>query len=94
MFLSVLTKDLDWESLTTNLVTFSFNIMGFRRKILCFYGGRVTQTKRGVWTVCRFKGTREPGKKEGVVFPHLGRQGACHDNIKSEDPQTKKIFRQ
>ena len=29
MFLSVLTKDLDWESLTTNLVTFSFNIMGF-----------------------------------------------------------------
>ena len=40
------------------------------------------------------RGKREPGKKEGIVFPHLGRQGACHDNIKSEDPQTKKIFRQ
>ena len=36
------------------------------------------------------RGKREPGKKEGVVFPHLGRQGACHDNIKSEDPQRKK----
>ena len=68
MFLSVLTKDLDWESLTTNLVTFSFNIMGFRRKILCFYGGRVTQTKRGVWTVCRFKGDKGAWQRRGVCF--------------------------
>ena len=28
MFLSVLTKNLNWESLTKNLVTFNFNIMG------------------------------------------------------------------
>ena len=28
MLLSVLTKNLNWESLTKNLVTFNFNIMG------------------------------------------------------------------
>ena len=28
MFLSVLTKNLNWESLTKILVTFNFNIMG------------------------------------------------------------------
>ena len=28
MFLSVLTKNLNWESLTKKLVTFNFNIMG------------------------------------------------------------------
>ena len=32
MLLSVLTKNLNWESLTKNLVTFYFNIMGFTEK--------------------------------------------------------------
>ena len=30
MLLSVLTKNLNWESLTKNLVTFNFNIMGIQ----------------------------------------------------------------
>ena len=32
MFLSVLTKNLNWESLTKNLVTFNF-VIGVHRKI-------------------------------------------------------------
>ena len=35
MFLSVLTKNLNWESLTKNLVNFNF-IMGVHWKILFF----------------------------------------------------------
>ena len=33
MFLSALPKNLNWESLTKNLVIFSFNIMGVHWKI-------------------------------------------------------------
>ena len=32
MFLSVLTKNLNWEILTKNLVTFNFSIFGFIEK--------------------------------------------------------------
>ena len=38
MFLSVLTKNLNWESLPKHLVTFNSNIMGYHWKI-CFLGG-------------------------------------------------------
>ena len=41
MFTSVLTKNLNWESLTKNLVTFTFNfnIMRFSEKSDFFRGG-------------------------------------------------------
>ena len=48
MFLSVLTKNLNWESLTKNLVTFNF-IMGVHWKIWFFLGGKGTRTKSGRW---------------------------------------------
>ena len=48
MFLSALTKNLNWESLTKNLVTFSF-IMGVHWKIWFFSGGVGTQTQSGQW---------------------------------------------
>ena len=39
MFLSVLTKNLNWESLTKNLVTFNFVIILFTEKSDFFRGG-------------------------------------------------------
>ena len=80
MFFSVITKNLNWEILTKNLVTFkrwvglrmkNFNIMG----VLWKFGGGGWVTKQcigrnclksGAWTVCRFKGTL--GEKEGVCI--------------------------
>ena len=49
MFLSALTTNLNWESLTKNLVTFNFNIMGFHWKIRFFKEGGGTRTKKGQW---------------------------------------------
>ena len=90
MVLSVSTKNLNWESLTKNLVTFNF-IMGVHWKLWLFSGGGCTQTKSrcgggGGWTVFRFKEEGDLVKKEGVFsLPHFGRQGACHDITKSAD---------
>ena len=40
------------------------------------------------WTVFRIKGEGSVVKKEGVFYlPHFGRQGACHDIIKSAAPK-------
>ena len=47
MLLSVLTKNLNWESLTKNLVTFYFNIMGFTEKNFFFRGEGVYKLKQG-----------------------------------------------
>ena len=96
MFLSVLTKNLNWESLTKNLVTFNF-IMGVHWKIWFFLVGvGVHELKVGGgrgWTVFRFKGEVSLVKKDRVFsLPHFGRQGACHDITKSADSQTNINF--
>ena len=97
MLLSVLTKNLNWESLTKNLVTFNF-IMGVHWKIWIFQGGEgVHKLKVGGggwgWTFFRNKGEGGLVKKEGVFsLPHFRRQGACHDITKSADSQTNINF--
>ena len=94
MFLSVLTKNLNWESLTKNLVTFNF-IMGVHWKIWIFQGGvhklKVVGGGWG-WTVVRMKWEGGMVKKGVFSLPHFGRQGACHDITKSADSQTNKNF--
>ena len=81
MFFSVVTKNLNWEILTKNLVIFK-RWNGLMMKILVSLGfteksnfqGGVTKKqhrggnclKRGSWTGCRFKGRF--GEKERVVF--------------------------
>ena len=66
MFLSALTKNLNWESLTKNLVNFNF-IFGGSLKNQIFLG------KGG--TVFRIKGEECPIKIEGVFsLPHFGRR--------------------
>ena len=83
MFLSVLTKNLNWESLTKNLVNFNF-IMGGSSKKLIFL-------ERG-GTVFRIKGEEDLVKIERVFsLPHFGRR-ACHDITKSADSQTNINF--
>ena len=81
MFLSVLTKNLNCGSLTKNLVTFNFNIMG----VNIWGGGGVEEVrekpiyrgelpKKTGWTVCRFKeGRWGLAKKKGCFLPHFGR---------------------
>ena len=81
MFFSVITKNLNWEILTKNLVTFkrwmglrmkSFSIMGVHWKIR--FLGEIHEKpiyseglpKKGAWTVFRFK--KGFSKKEGVVL--------------------------
>ena len=96
MFLSVLTKNLNWKSWTKNLVTFNF-IMGVHWKIWFFLVGEgVHELKVGGgrgWTVFRFKGEVSLVKKDRVFsLPHFGRQGACHDITKSADSQTNTNF--
>ena len=59
MFLSVLTKNLNWESLTKNLVNFNF-IMGFTEKSDFFREG---------WAVFRIKGEGGWKKRAGVLSP-------------------------
>ena len=79
MFFSVTTKNLNWEILTKNLVTFkyeNFSIMGVHWKIQ-FLGGGFTKNQYiggiawkgggGAWTVCRFKG-EGVGKGEGGLW--------------------------
>ena len=97
MLLSVLTKNLNWESLTKNLVTFNFN-MGIHWKIWFFQGGTVLKKLKvggggWGWTAFRIKGEGGLVKKERVFFlPHFGRQGACYDITKSADSQTNINF--
>ena len=98
MFLSVLTKNLNWESLTENLVNFNF-IMGVYWKIWFFLrGDGLHKLKVGAgWFGGggQFSELRGKGffKKEGVFsLPHCGRQGACHDITKSADSQTNINF--
>ena len=55
MFLSVLIKNLNWESLNKNLVIFNF-IMGVHWKIWFFRGEGTTRTKGGWWG-----GKKRPG---------------------------------
>ena len=55
MFFSVLTKNLNWEMLTKNLVTFKRWVGGIAEK-------------GSFWTVCRFKGKGGLGKEEGVFL--------------------------
>ena len=50
MFLSILSKNLNWESLTKNLITFNF-IMGFTEKSDFFRGRGGAQTKSGWWAM-------------------------------------------
>ena len=77
MLFSVLTKKLNRESLTKNLITFNFNISGLTEKS-DFLGGESTRIKKGrSWTVCRF---------------NVGEGLLCHDISKSADSQTKKNF--
>ena len=67
MFFPVITKNLKWEFLTKNLVTFK----RWDRVKMKFLGGELTKNqymggnclKRGAWTVCRLNGGF--GKKEG-----------------------------
>ena len=78
MFFSVTTKNLNWEILTENLVTFkdeNFSFIGVHWKIQ-FLGGGFTKNQYiggiawkggGAWTVCKFKGERI-GKKEGELW--------------------------
>ena len=100
MFFSVLTKNLNWESLTQNLVTFILILLwGFTEKSDFLWGRGGTQTKSGWWcggggwTAFRFKGEGNLVKKDGVFsLPHFGRQGACHDITKSADSQANINF--
>ena len=72
MSLSVLTKNLNWENLIKNLVTFNF-IMGVHWKILFFQGGGRTRTKRGGGAgFGQISDLKEEGglvKKDGVFSP-------------------------
>ena len=55
MLFSVLSKKLNRESLTKNLITFNLNISGLTE----IRGGRSTRIKKGRgWTVFRLKGER------------------------------------
>ena len=56
-------KELNWEILTRNLVTFKrwdwvkdekFYYVGSMKNSIFMGGGRVHRLKRGTWTVCRF----------------------------------------
>ena len=83
MFSSVLTKNLNWESLTKNLVNFNF-IMGFTEKSDFFREG---------WAVFRIKGEGGWKKKRGCSVSLILEDGACYDEItKSVDSQTNIIF--
>ena len=65
-------KNLKWESLTKNLVTFNFNIMGFTEKSDFFRGKGVNKSKGGV--VGQFSDLRRGGgleKRGGVFSPIL-----------------------
>ena len=94
MLLSVLTKNLNWESLTKNLVTYIFNIIGVHWKICIFRGEGVHELKWGGGGLgldsFQILVGRGPGKKRGCFLPQFGRQGACHDIMKSADSQTNK----
>ena len=86
MFVSVITKNLNWEILTKNLVTFKrwdekFEYYGGSLKYLIFRGeftknqyiGGNYIKREGAWTVWRFRGGG--GKKEeGGVFEGGGMQ--------------------
>ena len=72
VFFYIITKNLNWENLTKNLVTFkrwdgvrmkNFDIMGGSLKNQ-YTGGNCL--KRMAWTVCKFKGALS--EKEGVLF--------------------------
>ena len=64
MFLSVLNKNLYSKSLTKNLVTFNFDIMGVRWR----WGTRTKKGETGQFVNLR-SGGRGPGEKEeGGVF--------------------------
>ena len=87
MFLSLITKNLNLEILTKNLVTFKrwdevkdkkFYYYGGSLKNPNFSGGHEKpiyrgglSKKGGAWTVCRYKGGL--GEKEGVVLLGGGR---------------------
>ena len=97
MFLSALTTNLNWESLTKNLVTFNFNIMEFHWKIRFFQEGGGTRTKKGQSLDSLQRGKRPSKKQEDGVFAreffhNFGRQGASHDITKSVDSQTNTNF--
>ena len=97
MLLLVLTKNLNQESLTKDLVTFYFNITGVEWRTWFFYGVRSTWTKKGTglgfsWPVCRFKGGGGLAKKSKYFLPHFRRQGACHAITKSAAPKQIKSF--
>ena len=82
MFFSVITKNLNWDTLTKNfklllkdrmgLRTKNYNIMGVHWKIWFLVGFMKNQyiagnlLERGAWTVCRFKGGLE--KRGGWCF--------------------------
>ena len=75
MFFSVITKNLNWEILTKNLVIFK-RWDGAKDEKFLYYGGSLKNLifkvghekpiclKRKAWTVCRFK--KGLSKKEGV----------------------------
>ena len=92
MFFHVLTKNLNQESLTKNLVTFIFNIMVFSKNSDSLGGGSI-RIKRGEG-VDSLQVQESWAKRGQCSLYHFGRQGACHDITKSPDSQNKKIFRQ
>ena len=92
MFFSVITKNLNWDTLTKNFKLLlkdrmglrmkNYNIMGVHWKIWFLVGFTKNQyiagnlLERGAWTVCRFKGGLE--KKRRVVFL---REGCWYSNV-------------
>ena len=90
MFFSVISKNLNWEILTKNLVTFrrwdrvKDEYCGGSLKNLIFRGAGVTKNqyirglfKKGAWIVCRFK-TKFGEKEEGDVFEGEGVDTPMH----------------
>ena len=88
-------KNLKSESLTKNLVTFNFNIMGFTEKSDFFRKKWVSQLK-GEW-VGQFSDLRRVGglEKRGGVFSPILEEGCMplhYKQIKQQISQTNKIF--
>ena len=85
MFFSVITKNLNWELLTKNLVADrmvlgmkNFDIMGVSKKFIfgrSFHEKpiyRRNSPKRGAWTVCRFESWQKAGVfLRGDLYPNV-----------------------
>ena len=86
MFFSVITKNLNWEMLLKNLVTFK-KLDGIKDEKFYYYWGSLKNMilkegsqkpiclKKEAWTVCRFK--KGLGRKEGFGVFHGGLIPQC-----------------